>query len=302
MFCPSREDVQDWIEAVCVYWATQYDLDALDITHFRYPMGSFPLGLFGCTCSSCTAAAQELGYDMAAMVEDLQRAREGLRRLDGARLGEVVRLGIGFFDVVHALGLRSGVLDWVRFRCDLLTRNLARFRAAVHAAAPGKAFGTDTYPASMALTAGHDYRRWDEMADFASPLVSHISAFVCNTFIEWARFLQEEIPNLQEEDALQVVYRFTGYDGMGLPETIAAYGADEPATLAYRIPTADLVLRDLVKTKLYLPADMPSYPIIHGEGWPPEAIDRIVDEARRLGHNGIVWQGTDELMEYDFKR
>ncbi|MDE2742296.1 MAG: hypothetical protein OXI58_11965 [Gemmatimonadota bacterium] len=302
MFCPSRQDVQDWIEAVCVYWVTQYDLDALDITHFRYPMGSFPLGLFGCTCSSCTAAAQELGYDMGAMVEDLQRAREGLRQLDGARLGEVVRLGIGFFDVVHALGLGSGVLDWVRFRCDLIVRNLARFRAAVHAAAPNKAFGTDTYPASMALTAGHDYRRWGEMADFASPLVSHISAFVCNTFIEWARFLQEEIPNLQEEDALQLVYRFTGYDGMGLPETIAAYGADEPATLAYRIPTADLVLRDLVKAKLYLPADMPSYPIIHGEGWPPEAIDRIVSEARRLGHNGIVWQGTAELMEYDFKR
>ena len=302
MFCPSRADVQDWIEAVCVYWATQYDLDALDITHFRYPMGSFPLGLFGCTCSSCTAAAQELGYDMGAMVEDLQRTREGLRRLDGARLGEVVRLGVGFFDVVHALGLRSGVLDWVRFRCDLLTRNLARFRAAVHAAAPSTAFGTDTYPASMALTAGHNYRRWDEMADFASPLVSHISAFVCNTFIEWARFLQQEIPNLQEEDALQLVYRFTGYDGMGLPETIAAYGADEPATLAYRIPTADLVLRDLVKAKLYLPADTPSYPIIHGEGWPPEAIDRIVSEARRLGHNGIVWQGTEELMEYDFKR
>ena len=302
MFCPSRADVQDWIEAVCVYWATQYDLDALDITHFRYPMGSFPLGLFGCTCSSCTAAAQELGYDMGAMVEDLQRTRESLRRLDGARLGEVVRLGVGFFDVVHALGLRSGVLDWVRFRCDLLTRNLARFRAAVHAAAPGTAFGTDTYPASMALTAGHNYRRWDEMADFASPLVSHISAFVCNTFIEWARFLQQEIPNLQEEDALQLVYRFTGYDGMGLPETIAAYGADEPATLAYRIPTADLVLRDLVKAKLYLPADTPSYPIIHGEGWPPEAIDRIVSEARRLGHNGIVWQGTEELMEYDFKR
>jgi len=144
MFCPARQDVQDWIEAVCVYWATQYDLDALDITHFRYPMGSFPLGLFGSTCSSCTAAAQELGYDMEAMVEDLQRAREGLRQLDGARLGEVVRLGIGFFDVVHALGLGSGVLDWVRFRCDLVVRNLARFRAAVHAAAPNKAFGTDT--------------------------------------------------------------------------------------------------------------------------------------------------------------
>ena len=302
MFCPSRDDVQDWMEAACVYWATEYDLDALDITHFRYPMGSFPLGLFRCTCSSCTAAADEMGYDMEAMVADLKSAREGLRRLDGARLGEVVRLGFGFFDVIHALGLRSGVLDWVRFRCDLLTRNLARFRSAVHKAAPGKAFGTDTYPASMALTAGHNYLRWGEMADFASPLVSHISAFMCNTFIEWARFLQEEIPNLTEEDALQVVYRFNGYDGMGLPETVAAYGADEAATLAERIPTADLVLRDLVKTKLYLPPDIPSYPIIHGEGWSTETIDRIVSEARRLGHNGIIWQGTDELMEYDFKR
>lgn len=302
MFCPSREDIQAWLEAVCAYWASQYEVDALDITHFRYPMGSFPLGLFGCTCASCSSAAAQMGYDMEAMVSDIKGAREGLRKLDGARLGEVARLGFGFFDVVHALGLRSGVLDWVRFRCDLVVRDLVRFRAAVHAAAPGKAFGTDTYPASMALTAGHDYLRWGQMADFASPLVSHISAFVCNTFIEWARFLQAEIPNLTEEDALQVVYRFNGYDGMDLPKTIAAYGADDPATLAYRIPTDDVVLRDLVKAKLYLPPDMPSYPIIHGEGWPMAVIERIVNEAHRLGHNGIVWQGTGELMAYDFDK
>jgi len=173
MFCPSRVDVREWMEAVCVHWATQYGLDALDITHFRYPMGSFPLGLFGCTCSSCRATAGEMGYDMDAMVADLSSAREGLQNLDGTRLSEVLELGIGFFDVIHALGLRSGVLDWVRFRCDLVVRNLSRFKAAVHKAAPETPFGTDTYPASMALTAGHDYLRWGEMADFASPLVSH---------------------------------------------------------------------------------------------------------------------------------
>lgn len=299
-YCPSRPDTQRWFEAVYVHWATQYGLDALDITHTRYPMGSFPLGLFGCTCSYCEAAATELGYDMAQMIADLKSAREGLRQLDGARLGDVVRLGFGFFDVVQALQLRSGVLDWFRFRCDLLTRNLSRFRTVVHDAAPDVPFGTDTYPASMSLTAGHDHRRWSQMADFASPLVSHISAFVCNTFIEWAQFLQQEVPNLSEEDALQLVYRFNGYDGMGLPETVAAYGADEAATLAYRIPTADLVLRDLVKAKLFLPPEMPSYPIIHGEGWPRETIDHIVSEARSMGHNGIIWQGTSELMDYDF--
>jgi len=288
MFCPSQKATQDWLEAACVYWATEYELDALDITHFRYPMGSFPLGMFGCTCSSCTATAAEMGYDMEKMVADLKLTRENLRKLDGKRLGEVVRLGFGFFDVVHALGMRSGVLDWFRFRCDLVVQNLSRFKKAVHDASPKTLFGTDTYPASMSMVAGHDYFRWGEMADFASPLVSHISAFVCNTYIEWAKFLMAEIPNLVEEDALQLVYRLLGYDGMGLPETIEAFGADEPATLAYRIPTADLVLRDLVKAKLYLPDDMPSYPIIHGEGWPMETVDRIVSEAKDLGHNGIV--------------
>ena len=294
MFCPSRPDTRDWFEAVCVHWATQYGLDALDITHFRYPMSSFPLGLFGCTCSYCHSEAAEMGYDMDAMVADLKSAREGLGRLDGQRLGEVTRLGFGFFDVVQALGLKSGVLDWVRFRCDLVIGNLSRFRAAVHSASDAS-FGTDTYPASMALTAGHDLTRWDEMADFASPLVSHIQAFVCDTYVNWARFLQEEVPGLSEEDALQVVYRFTGYDGMGLPETIADFG--DPATLAYRIPTADLIIRDLVKARLYLPEQMPSYPIIHGEGWGRDTIDRIVSEARRVGHNGIVWQGVGELLE-----
>ena len=175
MFCPSQAATQDWLEAACIHWATDYGLAALDITHFRYPMGSFPLGLFGCTCSSCKSAASDFGYDMDEMVADLVHAREALRKLDGKRLGDVVRLGFGFFDVIHALGLRSGVLDWVRFRCDLVVQNLTRFKSAVHGASPTTRFGTDTYPASMALTAGHDYRRWDQMADFASPLVSHIS-------------------------------------------------------------------------------------------------------------------------------
>jgi len=295
MFCPSRPDTHAWLEAVCVHWATQYGLDALDITHFRYPMGSFPLGLFGCTCSHCATAASGMGYDMDVMVEGLKQARRGLNKLNGKRLGEVARLGFGFFDVAHALGLHSAVLDWVRFRCDLVVDRLTRLRAAVRAASD-TSFGTDTFPASMALTAGHDYRRWDQMADFASPLVSHIAAFVCNTYIEWARFLQEEIPDLGEEDALQVIYRFLGYDGMGLPATIEGFGDDE-ATLAYRIPTADLIIRDLVKARLYLPPEVPSYPIIHGSGWGRETIDRILAEARRLGHNGIVWQGTSDLLE-----
>ena len=83
---------------------------------------------------------------------------------------------------------------------------------------------------------------------------------------------------------------------MGLPETVAAYGHEDAATLADRIPTADLVLRDLVKAKLLLPEGVPSYPIIHGEGWGMETIDRILTEMKSLGHNGVVWQGTEDIL------
>ena len=99
-FCPSQKATQDWLEAVYVHLATQYDVDALDITHLRYPMGSFPLGLFGCTCRSCHLVAKDLGYDMDKMVADLKHARHNLQSLDGERLGDVVRLGFGFFDVI----------------------------------------------------------------------------------------------------------------------------------------------------------------------------------------------------------
>ncbi len=295
MYCPSREATTVWFEAVCAHWASAYGVDGIDLTHARFPMGSFPLGLFGCTCESCALAADEMGYDMAEMIAALRSARTQLQRLDGRRLGEVVRMGLGFFDIIQALGVQPGLIAWLRFRAELIARGLQRFRAAAKSANPDIFFGSDTYPASMALTVGHDLGRWGEFADFASPLVSHISAFTCDTLTTWAKFLQAEIgDSLSAADALATIYRFTGYDGIGLPETYDGFG--DAAELAYRVPVDDLVLRDLAKTRLYLPEGLPSFPIIHGTGWPRAAIDRIVSEARRLGHNGIIWQGTDELI------
>lgn len=302
MFCPSRPATGDWFEGVYRHWARDYDIDAIDVTHARYPMGSFPLGLFGCTCNHCEQTAAQMGYDMPAMIAGLRAVRERLRALDGGRLGEVVRMGIGFFDVVQALDLSGVVLDWFRFRCDLLVRELTRYRHAVHDASDGRILiGGDTYPTSMSLTAGHDHLRWGDHFDFASPLVSHISAFVVNTLVEWAQFLQEQVgPDLDEADALATIYRFCGYDGMGLPESYAEIDVEAAGTLADRVPVADLVIRDLAKARLLLPSQTPSFPILHGEGWGRERIDTIVGAAQRLGHDGVIWQGTAELADYDF--
>jgi len=302
MFCPSNEGVQDWYEALYVHLATAYEADGIDLTHARYPMGSFPLGLFACTCPHCATSAERLGYDMIAMVESLRRAQVRLQGVDGRLLAAAATQGLGAFDLGQLLGLDPGVGDWFRFRCDLLAEKLRRDREVVKAAAgEDYVFGTDTHPASLASFVGHNHAVWDTFSDFASPLVSHISAFTCDTLIVWAQFLRQLQPTLSEPEALQAIYRLVGYDEVGLPASIAAFEPDKPARLAHIIPLEELILCDLTKARLWLPPDLPSYPIIHGTGWPRPAIDAILERSAAVGHDGVVWQGTDELVKFERK-
>ena len=302
MFCPSNEGVNGWFAALYTHLATQYEVDGLDITHARYPMGTFPRGLFSCTCDACTAEAAARGFDMGDMTFALRHGLERLGAVDAGLLSAVSRSGAGPFDFMQVLGMQPGVLEWFGFRAELLGAKVGRFRRAVKAAAgPDFVFGCDTHPASLSMFMGNNHADWLEFSDFASPLVSHISAFVVNTLVVWAQFLQQVNADLSERDALQVIYGFVGYDNVGLPETIAGYELDIPSRLAHILPLEDLIMRDLHKARLFLPASLPSYPIIHGTGWPRQAIDAIVRGSYAAGHDGIIWQGTDELVSYRLK-
>jgi hypothetical protein len=297
MFCPSLERVNRWYEALYVCWATQYGVDGVDVTHARYPMGSFPRGIGSCVCAECARTAAEMGYDMTGMTAALHDAVERLRRMDARLLAAACRRGLGPLDFVQMMAMRPGVLDWLRFRAALLTRNLKRFRQAVRAAAgPGVIFGTDTHPASLASFVGHNQADWSECSDFASPLVSHVPAFVVGTLVEWTRWIRQVNPGLSEPDALRLVYRLVGYDGLGLPETIEGFGLDDPARMLRMIPLTELVVHDLTKARLSLPREIPSYPVIHGEGWPPKAILAIMAGADEAGHDGVIFQGTGDLV------
>ncbi len=303
MFCPGNEAVNRWFEAVVyVHLATHYGVEGLDITHTRYPMGSFPRGLFACACDNCARAASDLGYDMENMVAALRAGHDRLGKLNPQRLAAACRHGMGPFDFLQILDMPSKILDWFCFRADLLGRNLKRFHRAVHAAAgPDAIFGMDTYPASLSMFIGHNHAAWGDFADFASPLVSHVYQFVVLTLVEWAKFLQETNPGLSEADAFQVVYSLIGYDGLGLPESEKDFHHEDIHRMARSIPLKDLVLHDLIKARLSLPEEVPSYPIIHGEGWPVDDIRGIMEGAEEAGHDGIIFQGVAELVDFELK-
>jgi len=299
MYCPSKDRVNDWYKALYVHCATQYDVDGLDISHARFPKCSVPRGIQACACGGCAREAADMGYDMEVMTAALRHALERWRTADAGLLAALGHSSLGSFDLVHWLAMCPGVGDWLRFRAELVTRKMTDFHRAVHAAAgQGFVFGSDTHPASLATFVGNDHSVWAEFSDFASPLVSHIETFITHSFTTWVPLLRQANPELSEEDVLQVLYRFVGYDGMGMPETLAGYEADRPERLPYKLPLEELILRDLRKARLLLPPELPSYPIIHGTGWPRSAIDAILQGSDAAGHDGVVWQGTDELVDY----
>jgi len=303
MYCPSKAQNQQWYAAVYTYLATAYDVDGLDITHARFPMRSFPKGLFLCACPDCTRSAASLGYDMAAMQADIRHAHTRLQQIDSRRLTAIARHAMGPFDYLQILGMRPGVIDWFRFRADLLGNKLKPLRDAVHQAAGANfIFGADTYPASFALLAGHNHARWSEVSDFASPLLSHVDIFPMWTMLVGAQFLLALHPTLSEAEALQIVYRFAGYDHLTMPTALADFAWHEPDCEYRHIPLVDLLRLDMAKARLYLPQGIPSYPIIQGGGaphdWPRAAIEQIMADALALGHDGYIFQGTSSLVDF----
>ncbi|HXF64820.1 MAG TPA: hypothetical protein VNK95_24550, partial [Caldilineaceae bacterium] len=306
MYCPSKEENNRWYEAVYTYLATGYGVDGVDITHARYPMTSYPRGLLLCTCDDCARAAAELGYDMAAIQADLHHAIDRLQRLDMRRFVEFGCRDMGPFDYLQILGMRRGVIDWFKFRAELLARNLKRFRDAVHRAAGDDfIFGNDTYPASFSMLAGHNHSRWSEFSDFASPLLSHVDIFPMRTLTVSAQYLRSLHAGLSEADALGLVYRFFGYDGLKMPSTIADFALGEPDCEFRNIPLRELMRLDLAKARFYLPPDIPSYPIIQGGGaphpWPKPIIEQIIADILELGHDGYIFQGASSLVDFQLK-
>jgi hypothetical protein len=307
MFCPGNRENHGWYEAFYTHLATGYGVQGIDITHARYPKTSLPRAILMCGCVHCTTTASELGYNMAQMRADIADALMRFKTLTPKQLSTLANKAMGPLDLLHFVGGRAGFLDWFRFRADLIARNMQSFRQAVHRAGGDNfIFGADTYPASLSLLAGHDQTRWGDFSDFASPLLSHVDAFPMKTFTAWVAGLRRWFPQLSEGEALRLAYRLGGYADLKLPDNIADFALGEPDCEYRNIPLREMVRTDMAKAKLYLPEELPAYPVLQGGGapwqWPLEIVQQLMSDALELGYDGYIFQGTNVLLDYDLKK
>jgi len=146
-------------------------------------------------------------------------------------------------------------------RAGLLAARMREFRLALEQAT-GKTqpFGSDVFPPSVALLGGHDYAAWSEGAAYLTGGSSFggvvgWATMVTNLASEWAPALCRLIPDLEEKDALELVYRIFGYDAFSLPQTVSGLHQDA-------LPLSDIFAHEVAKLKALAPNSLKLYPPI----------------------------------------
>jgi hypothetical protein len=300
-FCPNNEQVNAWFEAALVDIATRYDVQGTALTHFRYCHPAFFEQLLGCGCLTCERVAVETGYDFDRMKAAVLETVIALQHLPADKLNRAAESGLGFFDLLLALGQDAGGLaDWLNFRADAFSRNLKRFRGAVRAATgPDFSFGSDAHYPSFAALVGHRYGDLGTICDHILPLLAHNEIHCLDNLATFATLLTRWSDGLEEQTALRLAYRLFGYDRFALPETVAGLHLGNPPSAEPGLAAlGDIVADEMIKARLYSGEAVPSYPVIKGAIWPAATVRRLIAAAQESGHDGIVFQGTASLFDY----
>lgn len=300
-FCPGNATMNSWLGEVLGDVMARYPYDGVDLTHFRYTAPSFLENLFGCGCTRCEALASAGGYDFARMRGAVLRFWDRIQHLDAKEIRQATDQGIGLTDLTEWLGIDAGLTDWFDFRSGVINQNLSTFRDKAYQGAAGRPimFGSDTFPPTFARLVGHSYRDSMKWADYTSTLISHVEVFVLSTFATYADMLCEWTVGLKEEEALRFVYRLFGYDHIqNMPERLDAFNIDDPDCEINTVALSDIVELELKRARLFNDGSIPSYPVIKGAVWPTHVIQNLVDSAENMGHEGIIFQGTDALVSY----
>ena len=306
--CFWNPSVRAWNEAVYALGASNYDVDGVYVTHFRYANPSFFTNLFACGCEHCQRAAGDLGYDFEAMRRAGLSVQEKLKRLDVDLVRHAAKLRLTFMDFMTLLTEDRALYDWFYFRAKGVCDSLKRIHDAVHAASNDRAaFVTDTHPPTNALFVGHNYAELqDGASDALFPLAwldyqsLSAAAALSNLLCTW-------VPGLEESTALQVVYNFLGYDGLTLPKEriedlhIGRTPEEHDFDEFYENLGVDGIVEfhshDMDKLKVLNTKGLPTHPVIKGDYWPKEAGLQLMAYAREIGLTGYVIQRTQVFVD-----
>jgi hypothetical protein len=168
--CPNNPTIQQIRHETVHRILTRSLWDGLFLDAVRFPSPFNGCNaFFSCFCPYCRAAAERLGYNFARMQEDVKFLALSVKR--GGGKGFHLRGGAKSITECMELCLaHPGVFDWLRFKVDCITEQVAEIRRCF-GASQHKLLGAYLYPPSIAFLVGQSYARLASQVDIVSPIL-----------------------------------------------------------------------------------------------------------------------------------
>ena len=326
-FCPSKHVVNDWVAEGLADVTRRYPVAGFMVDHARYPAPASVSAMFGCACPDCAAEGRRLGYDVDAIYSAVRDLPARLASLTPSRLRRAADASASFVDWLSWMGGASNeIVAWLELRCRLLAERMAQFRSvvqqtraaapALHPAAarsPECVWGSDVFPPSISIFGGHDYALWQQGADYLTGGSSHggvVGWATAVTFLawEWGRWLCTQVPGLDEDTALRLLYRLLGYDDLitgvgealaaGKDATASAAGAPDKLPLTFAplergdVPVVAIMEREVARLAAGAPAGLALYPPI-AAGRAHDQLAALCGVVRHAAVDGALISGLD---------
>jgi hypothetical protein len=170
----------------------------------------------------------KLGYDFTALNEAQRRLGERLRGLTERRVDELATGGL--VGGIALLGYDAGVVDWLRFRVDVLTAFVRALREHLNGLGRPVSLGMGPRTASFAPLAGYDFGQLATLLDYLLPKHYFWHRGFDGMYGTTARYVETLVkwnPGLSERSAFAVVRALLGVQILGV-ESLGALDEGYP--------------------------------------------------------------------------
>ncbi|MCL2122032.1 MAG: hypothetical protein FWH28_07275 [Clostridiales bacterium] len=266
--------------------------DSFMVTHGRYRHPAYLDSVFdeGADVPEYQARMTAAGIPRA----EVQAARASWEKAMGALKKEDLLQATekGMIEFLCNLSQSDAFQRLIAFRCDTVHNSIMTFRNAVKEC--GVSFGANGYSPTAALICGQDYEKsYAETVDFLQPLLCYMEWHRYMPIASWARYIKE-FTKVDEPTAIEAAKNVFYLGGTVCPDSIEELDTCVEGTneSVYSITSREIQLCAPYLSKPYM-----LQPVLRGKQWDWAVTDRLVEEAKALGIQTIIFGGCEYLTK-----
>ncbi|GHV35396.1 hypothetical protein FACS1894187_08010 [Synergistales bacterium] len=270
----------------------QFRPDSVCLTHGRFRHPAYLDGIFdeGSEDQEYLARMEAAGIPRAEMLAARSSWEQAMGKTDKETLLKYAENGM--IEFLCELSQSDAFKRLVAFRCDTIHRSLRKLRQAVVSC--GVSFGSNAYSPTAAAVCGQDYDdSYSEICDFVQPLFPYMEYHHYEPIAAWGRYLLQNA-RLDEPTAIEAAKRLFYLGGAVCPDSFSELdtcGEGEGGSIR------SIVGKELKMCVPYLTKPYKTQPVLRGVQWDKAATDDLIEEAKDLGFNSLIFMGCEYLLK-----